>query len=148
MTTWAELVQAIRRSPHDDAPRLVAANWLMERGDPRGEYIAVAARGGALDAYAERETEWAQGLVKPGANNRPTFQRGFVEEVHLDETKIANLPACWELEPIRDVVLRYGEPKAIRALVHREELAQLRMLSLIYCKSSAELFVVTLHVLP
>jgi hypothetical protein len=36
-------------------------------------------------------------------------------------------------------VLRYGESKVIGALVHREELAQLRMLSLIDCECSAEL---------
>ena len=139
MTTWAELVQAIRVAPDDDAPRLAAADWLIERGDLRGPYIALATRGEALDAYAAQEAEWAQGLVKLGANNRPTFARGFVEEVHLDATKIENLSACWELEPIRDVVLRYGEPNAIRALVHRRELAQLRMLSLIDCRCSAEL---------
>lgn len=139
MPTWAELVQAIRRAPDEDAPRLIAADWLMERRDPRGEYIALAVHRGALDAYAEQEAEWAQRLVKLGANNRLTFVHGFVEELHLDETKVANLPACWEVEPIRDVVLRYGKPKAIRALVHREELAQLRMLSLVDCKCSAEL---------
>ena len=139
MTTWAELVQAIVREPDDDAPRLVAADWLMERGDPRGEYIALAVRGDALDGYAERETEWAQRLVQLGANNRPTFRRGFIEDVHLDDTKIANLSACWELEPIRDVVLRHGKREAIRALVDREELAQLRTLALTDCNGSAEL---------
>lgn len=34
---FAEIVQA----PHDDAPRLVYADWLLERGDPRGELIAL-----------------------------------------------------------------------------------------------------------
>ena len=111
----------------------------MERGDSRGEYVARAVRGGGLDAYAEREPEWAQRLVELGANNRLSFRRGFIEEVHLDEARVADLPACWELEPILDVVLRGGAPNAVRALVHREEFAQLRVLSLIDCPCSAEL---------
>jgi hypothetical protein len=36
-------------------------------------------------------------------------------------------------------VLRYGEQRVIRPLVEREQLAQLRMLSLIECKGSSEL---------
>jgi uncharacterized protein (TIGR02996 family) len=33
--------QAILDAPEDDAPRLVFADWLEERGDPRGEYLRV-----------------------------------------------------------------------------------------------------------
>ena len=33
--------QAIRKSPEDDALRLVYADWLDERGDPRGQFIRV-----------------------------------------------------------------------------------------------------------
>lgn len=36
-----ELLAAIVQAPDDDAPRLVFADWLSERGDPRGEQIAV-----------------------------------------------------------------------------------------------------------
>ncbi len=32
---------AIRETPHDDTPRLVYADWLEERGDPRSEFIRV-----------------------------------------------------------------------------------------------------------
>jgi uncharacterized protein (TIGR02996 family) len=32
-------LQAIIENPEDDAPRLVYADWLEERGDPRGEFI-------------------------------------------------------------------------------------------------------------
>src|SRR5574341_989219 len=28
-------------APHDDAPRLVYADWLLDRGDPRGELIQI-----------------------------------------------------------------------------------------------------------
>jgi uncharacterized protein (TIGR02996 family) len=34
-------LRAIAESPDDDAPRLIYADWLDERGDPRGEFIRV-----------------------------------------------------------------------------------------------------------
>jgi uncharacterized protein (TIGR02996 family) len=33
------LIQAVLAAPDDAAPRLVYADWLEERGDPRGEYL-------------------------------------------------------------------------------------------------------------
>jgi serine/threonine-protein kinase len=39
--TEANLLRQIRARPDDDAPRLVYADWLAERGDPRGELIHV-----------------------------------------------------------------------------------------------------------
>jgi uncharacterized protein (TIGR02996 family) len=35
------LVQAILANPTDDGPRLVYADWLEERGDPRGEFLRI-----------------------------------------------------------------------------------------------------------
>ena len=35
----AAFLRDIRRRPHDDGPRLIFADWLEERGDPRGEFI-------------------------------------------------------------------------------------------------------------
>jgi uncharacterized protein (TIGR02996 family) len=32
-------ITEIQTHPYDDAPRLVYADWLEERGDPRGEYL-------------------------------------------------------------------------------------------------------------
>jgi uncharacterized protein (TIGR02996 family) len=39
VTLDAELIAAIVAAP-DDAPRMVYADWLMQRGDQRGELIA------------------------------------------------------------------------------------------------------------
>jgi len=35
----AALLEEIRARPDDDAPRLVYADWLTQRGDPHGELI-------------------------------------------------------------------------------------------------------------
>ena len=48
MTDDDAFLQAVVAAPGDDAPRLVYADWLDERGDPRG-------------AYLRAEIAWAQG---------------------------------------------------------------------------------------
>jgi uncharacterized protein (TIGR02996 family) len=41
MTHEDAFLEDIREHPEDDAPRLIYADWLEERGDPRGEFIRV-----------------------------------------------------------------------------------------------------------
>jgi uncharacterized protein (TIGR02996 family) len=41
MTEQQAFLQAIFEEPDDDAPRLIYADWLEERGDPRAEFIRV-----------------------------------------------------------------------------------------------------------
>jgi uncharacterized protein (TIGR02996 family) len=41
MTDDQALLRAVLANPEDDALRLVYADWLDERGDPRGEYLRV-----------------------------------------------------------------------------------------------------------
>jgi uncharacterized protein (TIGR02996 family) len=50
MATEAELIAAIRAEPDDDHARLVFADWLLERGDARGELLQLehADRHGAI----------------------------------------------------------------------------------------------------
>lgn len=88
------LLDAIVASPDDDEPRLVYADYLETRGDPRGEFIQLqcrAARLGAEDpAHGElavRADEltrehgkaWLADLIALGLPARYTFHRGFVE---------------------------------------------------------------------
>ena len=37
MNDETPFIEAILASPEDKAPRLIYADWLEERGDPRGE---------------------------------------------------------------------------------------------------------------
>ncbi len=39
MTEEAELLELMRAAPDDEGPRLVYADWLLARGDARGELI-------------------------------------------------------------------------------------------------------------
>jgi uncharacterized protein (TIGR02996 family) len=56
----AKLLDAIREKPDDDRARLVYADWLLERGDVRGELIVLE----------HRERMEPEGLVDPVALTR------------------------------------------------------------------------------
>ncbi len=55
MTHEEAFLQAIREAPDDDAPRLLYADWLEERGDPRGEFIRVQCARACLPARDPRD---------------------------------------------------------------------------------------------
>jgi uncharacterized protein (TIGR02996 family) len=59
-------LQDIREHPDDDAPRLVLADWLEERGDPRGELIR-AQLGRTRFAQEERRAEWNEARRREAA---------------------------------------------------------------------------------
>jgi uncharacterized protein (TIGR02996 family) len=87
------LLAAVQAAPDDDGPRLVFADALSERGDPRGEFITLqfAHERGEL-TLGQREQmkrllqasgpawfDGLQGQVDPVA----VFRRGFLSEVRL-----------------------------------------------------------------
>ena len=51
------LFRAVLADPDDDAPRLVYADWLEERGDPRAEFIRVQCERASLPAADPRAAE-------------------------------------------------------------------------------------------
>ncbi len=93
MTHDEAFLEAIREAPDDDAPRLLYADWLEERGDPRGEFIRAQCVLERLDPadpirleledeaqalLGRHEEEWTAPLR--GAASEWRFRRGFVEE--------------------------------------------------------------------
>jgi uncharacterized protein (TIGR02996 family) len=85
--TRARLVADVVAHPDDDGPRLVLADWLVERGDPRGELIQLQCAARPSEALAARADELvaAHGL-RWGAHLLPdaytwSFERGFVSTV-------------------------------------------------------------------
>lgn len=86
-----ELLAAVYAAPDDDGPRMVFADALLERGDPRGEFIqlqlqrargegtaATLARERALARDAKHLTAWALPLSNGG---ECTLERGFPRKV-------------------------------------------------------------------
>jgi uncharacterized protein (TIGR02996 family) len=92
----AALLAAVYARPADDAPRLVYADWLQERGDPRGEFIALQFQRlrGVLDGDGEKRERallrqhlraWLGAnlskVVSPQKGLR--FERGFPVAIRL-----------------------------------------------------------------
>src|SRR5262245_23761249 len=65
-------IQAILADPGDNAARLVYADWLDERGDPRAEYLrrlcvrAEPANDSACARFREIDPEWRVLVQPPG----------------------------------------------------------------------------------
>lgn len=76
------LLEVIYRQPDDDGARLVYADALLERGDPRGEFISSQLRGVHLrDLLATHGQAWLGPLW--GLAMKPGFGRGFLESCTL-----------------------------------------------------------------
>src|SRR4029078_6739128 len=88
---WAAFPRRAPGGPDDDAPRLVYADWLEERGDPRGTFVRVQCALARLPADHPRRREleqvedslfqshgaaWAHGVA--GRVSGFKFHRGFV----------------------------------------------------------------------
>jgi uncharacterized protein (TIGR02996 family) len=97
MTEDEPFLQAIVASPEDDAPRLIYADWLEERGDPRGEFIRTQV---ALARMGMDDQRWGRFMGRQRAlldEHRAAwlgspwnealggvrFRRGFVHEVAI-----------------------------------------------------------------
>jgi type IV pilus assembly protein PilB len=102
-------LSAIHAEPDNDMHRLAYADWLEERGDPRGEFIHVQcwlARMQDTDPLYPRLREREQELLdqhRPAwlgelgpLTKQSTFRRGFLDEVALEPSAFftPRLPLC------------------------------------------------------
>src|SRR3954470_1879563 len=93
----AAFLEGVCVEPDQDAPRLIFADWLDERNDPRGEFIRVQVALSQLsdrdlrrDQLVEREAMllarfhslWSEPLKRIASWTE--FRRGFVETVNTD----------------------------------------------------------------
>jgi uncharacterized protein (TIGR02996 family) len=80
------LLEDAKENPEDDTPRLVLADWLEERGDPRGEFVRIQcrlARLGESDEAAELKQREAELLAKHKAEwLGPLGGEGFYTRFH------------------------------------------------------------------
>src|SRR4051795_10357418 len=130
MSRQDALLQAILDEPDDDAPRLIYADWLEERGDPRAEFIRAQCALAQLPADDERRPDleacearllaghgkgWA-GPIRRRARAW-TFRRGFVEGIKIGaDAFLAHTADLFAAAPIRHV-------RFVHAAGHIDELA-------------------------
>lgn len=109
--TERDLRAAILAAPDDLAPRLVYADWLSERGDPRGEHIVLQCVEGREDEARElrRRALWqhygatwlAEDLESTELDaTRFEYQRGFLHTVHLRAPELVALGPRLARHPI------------------------------------------------
>jgi uncharacterized protein (TIGR02996 family) len=103
------LLEQVLRVPGLDEPRLVYADWLSERGDPRGEFIALqlakgdeAAARRASALLRAHQGAWLGAL--DGVLTHVSFVRGFLDGCALAQNASAT-EAGWEAAA-RSPVLR------------------------------------------
>jgi len=104
-STGESLLGELLARPHDDRLRAVYSDWLTERGDPRGEFIALqlARAAGELDASGyRREAElfdrhWMEwlGSLAPLVERKEhvRFEKGFPAALRVDPLRAVPLAA-------------------------------------------------------
>ena len=130
----------MRCSPTRDDPRRVYADWLSERGDPRGEFIAVQCELArkfefrlAIREQQLRRAHGAQWLAELGlgaCRQRPrvTFRRGFVEQLELGIGDLAQLDVA--RVPLRSLVITGVRDANVRKLAALPAIPTLATLAL------------------
>src|SRR5206468_3722921 len=124
MSDRAAFLRAICERPDEDGPRLVYADWLEERGDPRGEFIRVQCRLGCADADAL--AGWAP---------LRRLRRLQLDGLALDAGGVAAVAASPHLGGLRRLDLRRNhlDAAAAAALAGNPALAGLEALDLRFC---------------
>jgi uncharacterized protein (TIGR02996 family) len=142
-------IQAIIDDPQDDSLRMIYADWLEERGDPRGEFIRVQVAlarddhdGRALDKakrkvlkarestlLKQHREEWERPLTALGAA-RVEFRRGFPYHINITaEDFISHATEIVGLAPVESARI-WARSAEIEALMAVPQLAKLTALDL------------------
>ncbi|HKB02229.1 MAG TPA: TIGR02996 domain-containing protein [Gemmataceae bacterium] len=146
-TEDSALWRAVVAAPHDDAPRLIYADWLEEHGEPeRAEFVRVQCRLARLDddapdrpALERRERHlwqkykcaWRAGL--PARMRECPFRRGFVhpKAVSLTPKQFLQLgDDDLARAPLWDVRLKLRGPGSLAGLADTDRLRRLAGLEL------------------
>lgn len=147
-----DFIQTIIASPDDDAPRLVYADWLEEQGDPRGEFIRIQCelakmpeddpRRWDLELRQGRLLRWYgwQWWYMPfdPTSVRPSFYRGFVEEITVSILPFLLGPAdFFHLYPLlRRLTLSNLVESHVKELCSLEPLQRVKNLRLEFASTS------------
>ncbi|MBO0697607.1 MAG: TIGR02996 domain-containing protein [Zavarzinella sp.] len=130
MTDDHAFLEAIRAAPNDLAPRLVYADWLDDRNDPRGELIRIEEKMRTVPAFADRywelkprrnelrqqaDPDW-RAVFGYGTVARPLFGHGIPDDWKGRWRLIREFVERWHGKPMGDVT---GDADDVRALEER-----------------------------
>jgi uncharacterized protein (TIGR02996 family) len=137
--TEAELLAAVIAAPDDDEPRLVYADWLTERGDPRGEYIQMACRQRRYVYYSPEYRELYDRMQALEAEHRAAWRaplegliwdlihdRGFIGYVGVTGDQfLSGFGTILERAPVRSVGIKDLDDDRLRRIAASPHLAVL-----------------------
>jgi uncharacterized protein (TIGR02996 family) len=131
-------LQSIREDPDDDGLRLIYADWLEERGDPRGEFIRVQVELARTPPSDPRVPLWKKREHQLLAANRDAWVRPLRELLQEDAASLRDWRLVGGSRHDGDGLFRRGFPEKltleVRTFVERGEsllrLAPLRHLCL------------------
>ncbi len=143
MTEDESFLAEIIAAPDDDGPRLVYADWLEERGDPRAEFIRMQCEEARLGECKRRTDlrrraklflqrygrDWTAELGATGPEFRdPEYHRGFVESATISiRYFLKSVAGVMSRTPLRRVVLTSGD-KLLPKLTQAKHLQQIEEL--------------------
>jgi uncharacterized protein (TIGR02996 family) len=122
------LLQDVLDHPDDDHARLVYADWLMERKDPRGEFISISieletAKGDREKTIAARKEQleqehgdrWLQEIGWPEKSlGVPRFEKGFITKMGvLAQVLVPIMDSVFSREPVRKLEIRSVKPASL-----------------------------------
>jgi uncharacterized protein (TIGR02996 family) len=145
MTPEAAFLHDILLHPEDDGPRLIYADALEDRGDPRGELIRLQcqldrleqgdSQGPALRQRAhallrQHRGSWL-GFLGEGSDTCWRFRRGFLDEVCLEAAVFLHRAGeLFRLAPLLRHLRLWGARRCLSDLAASPHLAQLSTLDL------------------
>jgi uncharacterized protein (TIGR02996 family) len=133
MNDEAAFLAAIRAAPKDSAPRLVFADWLDERGDPRCELVRIEEEMRRLPVYSDRfwqlkprrnelraqaTPDWLEAMGY-GTDCQPTFRHGVPDDWKGRWRLIREFYERWHRRPLGDVGGRADEIREVEARLGR-----------------------------
>jgi uncharacterized protein (TIGR02996 family) len=138
----AAFLEAIAAAADDDAPRLIYADWLEERGDPRSRFIRLQCalehlsptdphrfelEDEADDLLTRHGEEWVKPLA--GLAHAWRFRRGLVEHVEAPGDVFLQRAGQWfSVFPIRSACL-WLPPRLMAVLADCPQLARVEALA-------------------
>jgi uncharacterized protein (TIGR02996 family) len=147
MSEATAFLRAVCAHPDEDGPRLVYADWLDERGDPKGEFIRAQCELARLDEFDPRrptlarraaelrrryDLEWRAELPEIPGLNWGSYARGFVGSAVATEPGafLDNMPAVFAAAPVQRLRFFGLDARRLDALLNEPALRQLRRLDL------------------
>jgi carbon storage regulator CsrA len=161
-------LQTMLESPDDEGIRLIFADWLEDRDDPRGEFIRIQCRLAKLSAHDEgrpglqqRERElWIEHgeqwrAYLPDVLRSAPFRRGFVEAVEMTARDfLEHAEEIFAAAPVRRLRVLPGWPpsgavsvvSALAGSTHLARLAEIDLAGLALGDADAALLAASPHV--